>query len=182
MTEFTGSLPQNWYIVRTRTSFERKVKESILLKVKNLSLENKIFQVIVPTEEIIKIKKNKKNITQKPYFSGYVFVDMILDQDTYWIVRNTPGVSGFLGGDIPAPLSDEEKRSFIDMITKPMSKPKPAVTFDRNETVRIIDGPFKHFMAVVDDINEERGKLKVMVTIFGRPTPFELDFFQVEKV
>ena len=173
---------RNWYVVRTHTSYEKKVKEAVLQKIKNLNLDSKIFQVIVLTEEIVKIKKNKKTILQKPFFSGYVFVDMILDQESYWLVRNTPGVSGFLGGTHPTPLSEEEKMNFVDMINKPMTKPKPAVTFEPNETIRIVDGPFKHFMAVVDDVNEERGKLKVMVTIFGRPTPFELDFFQVEKV
>jgi transcriptional antiterminator NusG len=108
---------------------------------------------------------------------------MVIDQKTFWLVRNTPGVSGFLGGTKPTPLSEEEQKNLLDFIERPaQTKPKLAVTYERGESVRIIDGPFTHFVGVVEDTNEERGKLKIMVTVFGRPTPVELDFLQVERI
>jgi len=171
----------NWYVVKTYSQYEKKVKENFLQKIKSLNLENKIFQVVVPYEEIVKIKNKKKTVIQKPFFPGYVFINMILDQETYWFVKNTQGVSGFLGGHIPVPLQEEEKKQLLDALQKPVES-KPAISFEKNESVRIIEGPFRHFIGVVEEINEERGKIKVMVTVFSRQTPVELDFFQVEKI
>ncbi|MFN3966555.1 MAG: transcription termination/antitermination protein NusG [Endomicrobiia bacterium] len=176
-------MSRGWYVVRTRSEHEKKVKQAIEKNVSMLGLQNKIFKVVVPSEEIVQLKKNKKYIKERPYFTGYIFIDMDLDTKTYWFIRNTPGVSGFLGGTHPNPLTEEEVKNLIEITEQPShTKPKPAVSFEKEESVRITDGPFRHFVGVVEEVNEEKGKLKVMVTIFGRPTPVELDFFQVEKI
>jgi transcriptional antiterminator NusG len=172
-----------WYVIRTYSQYEKKVKEALEKAIENLNLKDKILKVVVPYEEIVEIRKNKKYIKQRPFFPGYVFVNMIFDQNIYWIIKNIAGVSGFLGGTHPAPLSEEEEKNILQFITQPVqTKPKPAVSFEKGENVSIIDGPFKHFVGTVEDVNEEKGKLKIMVTIFGRQTPVELDFFQVEKM
>ncbi len=175
-------MSRGWYIVRTKSEHEKKVKQAIEKNVSLMGLENKIFRIMVPTEEIVELRKNKKIIKERPYFTGYVFIDMDLDPQTYWVIKNTPGVSGFLGGTKPNPLTEEEVKNLLEITEQPSIKPKPAVTFEKEESVRITDGPFRHFVGVVEEVNEEKGKLKVMVTIFGRPTPVELDFFQVEKM
>lgn len=174
---------RGWYIIRTYSQHEKKVKESIKQAVENLNLKDKIFQAVIPYEEVVEIRKNKKYIKQRPFFPGYVFTDMIIDQEIYWLIKNIAGVSGFLGGTQPTPLSEQEKDNLLNLISKPVqAKPKPAVSYEKGESVTIIDGPFRHFVGAVEEINEEKGKLKIMVTIFGRQTPVELDFFQVEKM
>jgi len=174
---------KGWYIVRTHSEHEKKVKESLEKKVEIMNLREKIFKLIVPSESIVELHQNKRVIKQKPFFTGYLFIEMIVDQDTYWIVRNTPGVSDFLGGIHPTPLPEEEVKNLMEIVNQPeKAKPKPAITFEKEESVRIIDGPFKHFVGVVEDISQEKAKLKVLVTVFGRPTPVELGFFQVEKI
>ncbi|MBU0951942.1 MAG: transcription termination/antitermination protein NusG [Elusimicrobia bacterium] len=174
-------MSRGWFVVRTRSEYEKKVKQSLEKTIANLALGEKIFKVVVPYEEVVELRRNKKYVKNRPYFTGYVFVDMDLDQDTYWVVKNTSGVSGFLGGTTPIPLPEDEIQNLIGIIERP-AQVKPAISFEKDETVRIIDGPFVHFMGVVEEINEEKGKLKVMVTIFGRSTPVELNFFQVEKI
>ena len=172
-----------WYVVHTYSGHEDRVKSSIEKAVANLGMQERIAQVLVPTEEVVEIKRNKKNIKKRKFFPGYVFTEMLIDNETYWLVRNTAGVTGFLGGIKPVPMPDDEVKNLIDTIASPNgAKPRPAIMFDKEENVRIIEGPFKHFIGVVEEINEERGKLKVMVTIFGRPTPVELDYLQVEKL
>jgi len=174
---------RGWYVVSCRSEWEKKIGALIKKAIENLGLQNKIFQVIVPNEEVIEIKQNKKHVKERPYFTGYLFVEMEMDQDTYWVIRNIPGVSGFLGGVKPTPMSEEEIINLQELISKPPeTRPKLAVSFEKEESVRIIDGPFKHFMGAVESVDEERGKLKIMVTIFGRPTPIELDFFRGEKM
>ncbi|MDI6640840.1 MAG: transcription termination/antitermination protein NusG [Elusimicrobiota bacterium] len=176
-------MSRGWYVVRTKSEYEKKVKGALEKTIQTLGLNNKIFQVIVPSEEVIEYRQNKKYVKERPYFTGYVFLDMELEQETYWAVRNTPGVAGFLGGTQPTSLADEEVKNLFELIERPAQvKPKPAVSFEKDETVRIIDGPFRHFVGTVEEVNEERGKLKIMVAIFGRLTPIELDFFQVEKM
>ncbi|MFH1282225.1 MAG: transcription termination/antitermination protein NusG [bacterium] len=171
-----------WHIVHTYSGYEDKVKANIEKNVEASGLKSKIDQVIIPTEEVVEIKRNKKSIRKRKFFPGYVLVHMVVDNDTYWVIRNVPGVTGFLGGVNPVPLVDEEIQSILELVSAPTAaKPKPAVLFDKGENVRIIEGPFRHFVGSVDDVNSERGKLKVMVSIFGRPTPVELDFLQVEK-
>ncbi|MFA5859405.1 MAG: transcription termination/antitermination protein NusG [Elusimicrobiota bacterium] len=176
-----------WYVVHTKTNYEEKVKQALEKVRDEQNVKDLIVSVMVPTEDVMEIKKNKKQIRKRPFYPGYVFVKAVMDNATFNIIRNAPGVSGFLGAEKnkePVPLNDTEA-SEIEELTKPSAvakKPRPAVLFDKGEAVRINEGPFKHFVGVVEEVHEERAKLKVMVTIFGRPTPVELDFLQVEKV
>jgi len=172
-----------WYIIHTYSGHEDRVRASLERAIASQHFSNKIFQILIPTENVVEIKKNKRSIKKRKFFPGYILVDMIIDNDTYWLVRNTPGVTGFLGGVRPTALPDAEAKSLIDLATSlPDSKPKAAIQFEQGESVRINEGPFKHFIGTVEEVNEERAKIKVMVSIFGRGTPVELDFLQVEKL
>jgi transcriptional antiterminator NusG len=176
-------MANQWYVVHTYSGHEDKVKKSLEMSVVNLNMSDVISQILVPTEEVVEVKQNKKRITKRKFYPGYVFVEMTINNTTYWLIRNTAGVTGFLGGVKPVPMAQEEVANLLNTIINPeASKPRPAVSFAKEENVRIIEGPFKHFVGIVEEVNQERGKLKVMVTIFGRPTPVELDFLQVEKV
>jgi transcriptional antiterminator NusG len=159
------------------------VKNSLEKAVANLNMQNNVSRILVPTEEVVEVRRNKKRIKKRKFFPGYVFVEMSLDNNVYWLVRNTEGVTGFLGGVKPAPMAQEEVENLLNTIINPeAAKPRPSVSFEKEESVRINEGPFKHFIGIVEEVNQEKGKLKVMVTIFGRPTPVELDFLQVEKI
>lgn len=172
-----------WFVVHTYSGHEDRVKSSLEKAVANLGLQERIKNILVPTEEVVEIKRNKKHFKKRKFFPGYVFIDMLMDNESYWLVRNTAGVTGFLGGVKPVPMPEDEVQNLLETVNAPGgAKPRPAITFEKEENVRIIEGPFKHFIGVVEEINEEKGKLKVMVTIFGRPTPVELDFLQVEKL
>lgn len=175
-------MSNQWYVVHTYSGYEDRVKSSLEKAVTNLGFQERIAQIIVPTEEVVEIKKNKKSFKKRKFFPGYVFIEMTIDNETYWLIRNTAGVTGFLGGSKPVPMPEDEVKNLLDAMSGTAAKPRPSITFDKEENVRIIEGPFKHFIGVVEEINEEKGKLKVMVTIFGRPTPVELDFLQVEKL
>jgi transcriptional antiterminator NusG len=153
------------------------------MAVANLNIQDTISQILVPTEDVIEVKQNKKRIKKRKFYPGYIFVEMTINNTTYWFIRNTAGVTGFLGGVKPVPMSQSEVENLLNIVINPdASKPRPAVSFEKEENVRIIEGPFKHFIGIVEEVNHERGKLRVMVTIFGRPTPVELDFLQVEKM
>ncbi|MCA6079274.1 MAG: transcription termination/antitermination protein NusG [Endomicrobium sp.] len=172
-----------WYVVHTYSGHEDKVKKNLEMAITNLNMHDAISQILVPTEEVVEVKQNKKRIKRRKFYPGYVFVEMTVNNTTFWLIRNTVGVTGFLGGVKPVPMAQNEVESLLDIVINPdASKPRPAVSFEKEENVRIIEGPFKHFIGIVDEINHERGKLRVMVTIFGRPTPVELDFLQVEKM
>ncbi len=174
---------KKWYIVHTRTLYEDKIKRHIQNEITKRSLDNKIFDIIIPTEDVIEIRKNKKYIKKRKFFPGYILINMILDDDVYWVVKNTPGVTAFLGGQHPIPMPENDALALLDKVnTSTLEKPKPAITFDKNENVRIMEGPFANFVGLVDEINHEKGKLTVMVTIFGRATPVVVDFLQVEKI
>ena len=177
------TLSRAWYIIHTYSGYEDRVRASLDRAIASQHYSNKIFQILIPTENVIEIKKNKRTIKKRKFFPGYILADMVIDNDTYWLVRNTPGVTGFLGGVKPTALPESEARGLIDLATTPPDqKPKAAIQFERGENVRINEGPFKHFIGTVEDVNEERAKIKVMVSIFGRGTPVELDFLQVEKL
>jgi transcriptional antiterminator NusG len=176
-------MANRWYVVHTYSGHEDKVKKSLEMAVDNLNMGDVISRVLVPTEEVVEVKQNKKRIKKRKFYPGYVFVEMTVNNTTYWLIRNTAGVTGFLGGVKPTPMAQEEVDNLLNAIVNPSaSKPRPAVSFEREENVRIIEGPFKHFIGIVGEVNQERGRLRVMVTIFGRPTPVELDFLQVEKI
>ncbi|MDR1474476.1 MAG: transcription termination/antitermination protein NusG [Endomicrobium sp.] len=176
-------MANQWYVVHTYSGHEDKVKKSLERAVDNLNMCDVISRVLVPTEEVVEVKQNKKRIKKRKFYPGYVFVEMTVNNTTYWLIRNTAGVTGFLGGVKPTPMAQDEVNNLLNTIVNPdASKPRPAVSFEKEENVRITEGPFKHFIGIVEEVNQERGRLRVMVTIFGRPTPVELDFLQVEKI
>lgn len=170
-----------WYAVHTYSGYEEKVAESIEQRVESIDMADKIFGVLVPKEKMIEIKNGKRKVVEKKIFQGYVLVDMKMTEDAWYIIRNTPGVTGFVGTGIdPTPVSDDE----IKKIKKRMGveDPKHHIDFAVGEVVNIIDGPFKGFDGAVSEIDTQKGKLKVMVSMFGRETPVELDALQVKKV
>lgn len=171
-----------WYIVHTYSGFERKVRESLESRVAAFGLENKIGRVVIPTEPVTELRGGKKYTVERAFLPGYVLVEMEMDDQVWHVVKNTPRVTGFLGtGQQPAPLTEEEVNSIVYRVQVGKDKPKLRVRFEKNESVKIIEGPFASFTGVVDEVNEDRETLKVMVTIFGRSTPVELEFGQVEK-
>jgi transcription termination/antitermination protein NusG len=171
-----------WYVINTYSGNENKVKTNLEHRIHAMNMENKIYRVLVPSEEVSEIRGGKKKISTKRFFPGYVLVEMDMDEESWYVVRNTPKVTGFVGnGNKPTPLTQEEIDGILGQVTGAKSKPKPKVLFERGERVKVTDGPFTNFSGVVDEVNLERGKLKLMVTIFGRQTPVELEFVQVEK-
>ena len=173
---------KQWYIIHTYSGFEKKVKESLEGRVAAFGLQERIGRVMIPTEDVVEVRGGKKVVSNRMFYPGYVLVEMEMDDDTWHVVRSTPRVTGFVGsGQTPSPLSEAEVDSIINRVATSADRPKPKVTFERNEQVRIVDGPFATFTGTVDEINADRSTLKVSVTIFGRSTPVELDFAQVEK-
>jgi len=174
-------MERSWYVVHTQTGYEDRVQKIIQQRIETQALGNKLFQVLIPTEEVVEIKHSKKAVKKRKFFPGYVLVEMALDNDTYWLVKGVRGVSGFLGDPHPIPLPAEEIQERVALTTESaQGKPKPAVQFEKGETVRITEGPFRHFIGVVEEVNEPKAKLKLMVTVFDRPTPVALDFLQAE--
>jgi transcription termination/antitermination protein NusG len=172
-----------WYIIHSYSGFERKVKESLESRVQAFGLEEKIGKVLIPTEPVTEIRNGKKYTVERMFYPGYVLVQMDMDDNVWHVVKSTPRVTGFVGtGQQPTPLSAEEVNQIVYRVNVGKDRPKIRVKFEKNETVRITDGPFANFNGQVDEVNEDRETLKVMVTIFGRSTPVELEFGQVEKV
>ena len=172
-----------WYIIHSYSGFERKVKESLESRRDAFGLQEKIGNVVIPTEPVTEIRAGKKYTTERAFLPGYVLVQMEMDDHVWHVVKSTPRVTGFLGaGNQPTPLSDDEVNQIIFRVAEGKDKPKLKVKFEKSESVRITEGPFATFTGVVDEVNEDRETLKVMVTIFGRATPVELEFGQVEKV
>jgi transcriptional antiterminator NusG len=176
-------MAKQWYIIHTYSGFEKKVKESLESRVAAFGLQEKIGRMMIPTEDVVEVRGGKKVISTRMFYPGYVLVEMEMDDYTWHVVRNTPRVTGFVGsGQTPTPLSEEEVEGILHRVTTSSDKPKPKLSFERNEQVRIVDGPFANFTGVVEDVNSDRSTLKISVTIFGRSTPVELDFAQVEKI
>ena len=173
-----------WYVIHTYSGYEQKVKSSLEEQFEHGGVREKLGEVVIPTEEVIEIKQGKKRVTSRKFFPGYILIFTEMDQDVWYLIKDTPKVTGFPGGasGLPAPLSADEVNAILEQIRGEASKPKPKVSFERGENVRVIDGPFINFAGTVDEINPDKGKLKVMVSIFGRATPVELEFPQVEKV
>jgi len=180
-TETTGK--KEWYVVHTYSGFENKVKASIEQRAKVFGLEEQIPRVIVPTEEVVEIKRGQKKITPQKFFPGYVLVEMEMNDETWHLVKNTNKVTGFVGGTStkPAPIPQKEVDAIMQQMREGVEKPKPKVLFEVGEMVRVKDGPFTDFQGTVEDVNYEKSRLRVAVTIFGRSTPVELEFGQVEK-
>jgi transcriptional antiterminator NusG len=172
-----------WYIIHAYSGFERKVRESIEGRVQAFGLQNRIGRVMIPLEAVTEIVNGKKRTVERVFLPGYVLVEMDLDNDLWHVIKNTPRVTGFLGtGDKPVALSEEEVSSILFRTDTSKDKPRLKIKFEKNESVRITEGPFANFNGIVDEVNEDRETIKVMVTIFGRATPVELEFGKVEKV
>jgi len=174
---------KNWYIIHTYSGFENKVAESLRGRAVAFGFNDRLGQILIPTEEVFELKNGKKVTSKRLLYPGYVLVEMEMDDELWHAVKDTPRVTGFVGGgNHPVPLTADEVNSILYRQANVGDRPKPKLTFERNETVRITEGPFTNFSGKVDDINAEKNTLRVMVTIFGRSTPVELDFEQVEKI
>jgi transcription termination/antitermination protein NusG len=181
--EPVGNPRMKWYIIHAYSGFERKVKESLESRIRAFGLEARMGRVLIPTETVTEIRNNKKYTRESMFYPGYVLVEMDMDDEVWHMVKSTPRVTGFVGtGQQPTPLSDDEVKQIVYRVADSREKPKLKIKYEKNETVRITEGPFATFSGVVDEVNEDRETLKVMVTIFGRSTPVELEFGQVEKV
>jgi transcriptional antiterminator NusG len=175
-------MAKQWYVINTYSGYENKVKTNLENSIKAKHLEETIFQVLVPSEEVSEVRGGKKKISTKRFFPGYILVEMELTDESWYEVCNTPKVTGFVGsGNKPTPLTQAEVENIIGQMKGTRARPKPKVMFEKGEPVKVTEGPFSNFSGKVEEVNVERGKLKVMVTIFGRPTPVELEFGQVEK-
>jgi transcriptional antiterminator NusG len=174
---------KNWYIIHTYSGFEQKVAESLRGRAQAFGFADKIGQVLIPTEEVVELRGGRKVTSKRLLYPGYVLVEMEMNDELWHAVKNTPRVTGFVGGgNTPVPLSADEVNSILYRQASSAERPRPKLTFEKNESVRIIDGPFTNFTGKVDEVNAERNTLRVLVTIFGRATPVELDFLQVEKI
>jgi transcriptional antiterminator NusG len=175
-------MAKNWYIIHSYSGFEKKVAETLRSRAEAAGLQDQFGEIMVPTEDVLEVRQGKKIVTPKLFYPGYVLVEMEMNDDTWHLVRSTPRVTGFVGsGLMPPPLTAEEVDRIVHRVEVAAEHPKPRLKFERGESVKINEGPFKDFTGVVDEINEDRSTLRVMVTIFGRGTPVELDFYQVDK-
>ncbi len=178
-----STVGMNWYIIHTYSGFENKVAESLKSRASAYGFMDKVGQVLIPTEEVVELRNGKKVTSKRLLYPGYVLVQIAMDDELWHQVKNTPRVTGFVGGgNTPVPLSADEVNSILYRQASSAERPRPKLSFEKNEMVRIVDGPFTNFSGKVDEINSERNTLRVMVTIFGRSTPVELDFLQVEKM
>lgn len=172
-----------WYVIHTQTGAESKVKVNLLSRAEAGGLSSAIHQVFIPTEKVSEVKAGKKKISERKFFPGYILVQMELTDESWYLVRNTPGISGFVGsGRKPIPLSEAEVGQILRQQEEKTAKPKPKVEFGVGESVRVKEGAFANFNGTIEDINPNRGKLRVLVSIFGRSTPVELEYWQVEKI
>jgi len=172
---------KNWYVLHTYSGYEDNVCRNLKQRIESMGMENKIFDVLVPKEKKIKIKSGKRKVIEERIFPGYVLVEMIVDDDSWYVVRNTPNVTGFVGsGTTPTPISPKE----MDVLKRRMGvkEPKYKIDVSAGDVVKVVDGPFKDFDGKVDDVDEEKGKVRVLVQMFGRETPLELDFLQIKKI
>jgi len=174
---------KQWFIIHTYSGFESRVKESLRQRADAMGMGDTIGDILIPTEEVVEMRDGKKVVSSKKFFPGYILVNMTMSDDAWHMVKNTPKVTGFVGTGIkPTALLQEEVDRIINQVTTSAEKPKPKFVYKEGEQVRIVDGPFSNFTGSVEDVNHDRNTLKIMVTIFGRSTPVELDFLQVEKI
>ena len=179
----TSTRPKRWYIVHAYSNFEKKVAESIREQAKQRNLEDHFEQVLVPTETVVEVRRGRKVNAERKFFPGYVLVKMDLTDEIYHLIKNTPKVTGFLGTDNkPMPISEAEAGRILQQVQEGVERPKPSISFEIGENVRVSDGPFASFNGVVEEVDEGRSRVKVAVSIFGRATPVELEFGQVEKL
>ena len=171
---------QEWYVVHCYSGYENKVKNNLEQRIESMQMQEQVFEVVVPTEDEIEVRDGKRRVVERRVFPGYILIQMILTDDSWYVVRNTPGVTGFVGmGNEPTPLRPEEVQAILKRMEA--TAPRIKVTYKTGQKVRIVDGPFNEFIGVVDEIDMDRAKVRVLVSFFGRETPVELDFLQVEK-
>ncbi len=172
-----------WYVVQAFSGYEKSVKRSLEERIARFDMQSDFGEILVPTEEVVEMRNGKKRKSERKFFPGYVFVQMEMNDDTWHLVKDAPRVLGFIGGkkDEPAPISDKEVDSILNRIQEGTDKPKPKVLFEAGELVRIIDGPFNDFNGVVEEVDYDKSRMRVSVSIFGRSTPVDLQFIQVEK-
>lgn len=176
-------MTMHWYVVQAYSGFEHQVKRSLAERIKRLGLEDSFGQILVPTEEVVEMRDGQKRKSERKFFPGYVLVQMEMNDDTWHLVKSVPKVLGFIGGtpDRPAPIKDQEADAIMQRIQEGVDKPRPKVLYEPGEVVRVIDGPFNDFNGVVEEVNYDKNRLRVAVLIFGRSTPVDLEFSQVEK-
>ncbi len=176
-------MSKRWYVVHAYSGFEKQVQRSLTERIERAGMGDQFGEILVPTEEVVEMKKGVKRKSERKFFPGYVLVEMDMNEDTWHLVKDVPKVMGFIGGrqDKPAPISQAEADSILNRVKEGVDKPRPKVLFEPGEMVRVIDGPFNDFNGTVEEINYEKSRLRVAVSIFGRSTPVELDFQQVEK-
>lgn len=171
-----------WYVMHVYSGYEDKVSDSIWEKARKQGLEDHIEQIMVPTEEVVEVKRGQRVQNERKFFPGYVLIKVDLQDDVWHMIKNTPKVTGFLGsGNKPSPMSESEAQAIVQQVEEGVGSPRPSVTYDIGEEVRVIDGPFASFNGTVEEVDEDKAKLKVSVSIFGRATPVELEYAQVEK-
>ena len=176
-------MANQWYVLHTYSGYEEKVKSEIEQRFKHLGLEDKLSQIIIPTEDVFEHREGKRQITTRKFFPGYIMIEIEMSDETWYIVKNTPKVTGFVGiNSKPTAMPQEDVEKVLEQIRSGHEKPRPEVMFELGERVKIIDGPFASFTGKVDIINEDKEKLHILVSIFGRSTPVELGFYQVEKI
>jgi transcriptional antiterminator NusG len=172
----------SWYVVHTYSGFEEKAKQMLEERIKQENLVDKFGEVLIPSEEVVQLVEGKRKVSHRKFFPGYILVQMFLNEETFALVKGTPKVTGFVGGTLDAPaIPEDEAARLTQRIKDGINKPKMKEQLDRGDVVRVIDGPFANFNGVVDEVKPEKGKVRVLVSIFGRQTPVELDFVQVEK-
>ena len=176
-------MAMHWYVVHAFSGFEKQVSRSLEEHIRNAGMEDMFGEIMVPTEEVVEMRGGQKRTTKRKFFPGYVLVKMEMTDDSWHLVKSVPKVTGFIGGTAtkPAPISDKEAQTILQQVQEGVEKPRPKFTFEAGEQVRVVDGPFADFNGTVEDVNLEKAKLRVSVSIFGRMTPVELDFSQVEK-
>ncbi|SER74704.1 transcription antitermination protein nusG [Nitrosomonas sp. Nm51] len=176
-------MSKKWYVVHAYSGFEKSVQRALVDRINRAGMQDNFGRILVPVEEVVEMKGGQKNISERKFFPGYVLVEMEMSDETWHLVKNTDKVTGFVGGSVmkPTPISQKEVDNILHQIQEGIEKPKPKILFEMGEAVRVKDGPFTDFHGNVEDVNYEKNKLRVSVSIFGRPTPVELDFNQVEK-
>jgi transcriptional antiterminator NusG len=176
-------MSKKWYVVHAYSGFEKSVQRALADRIQRQSMQDKFGQILVPVEEVVEMKSGQKSTSERKFFPGYVLVEMDMDEQSWHLVKNTPKVTGFVGGTAtkPTPITEKEVQNILHQIQEGVEKPRPKVLFEVGESVRVKDGPFVEFIGNVEDVNYDKSKLRVSVTIFGRSTPVELEFSQVEK-
>ncbi len=175
-------MSMNWYVIHTYSGYEQKVKLNLLERFERSENRERLGEIVIPTEEVVEVRRGKKKISSRKFFPGYVLINIDMTRDIWYMIKDTPKVTGFLGGGAtPVPLSEEEVKLIMEQMKGESTRLKPKVLFEKGEDVRVIEGPFINFNGTVEDVNHDKGKVKVMVSIFGRATPVELEFPQIER-